>query len=378
MKKRLIFDIDRRLLHYGDWINLFLVLTLSCIGLLAVFSATYTPERPISSFTTMHAFGIISGTIIYLLTFFTNRRVLEIWGTIFYYVTLVLLIFTLIKGSIGMGAQRWISLGFIRFQPSELAKLFFPAFFTTTLNLNQSPRPESKAYAHVIIIMIISFLLILKQPDLGTALIILFSGILLLWLARIGSNFFICLILITTLGAPIGWKILKPYQQRRVIVFLGGGEQHKERYQIEQSKIAIGSGGIWGKGFLQGTQSHLRFLPASRTDFIFSVICEETGLIGALIVIILFGLLFLRALINIASVQELSQQLLAIGLITPTIISAIINISMVLGLMPIVGIPLPFITYGNTHLWIEFAAMGWYNNIIARSQASPGSSDPFR
>ena len=378
MKKRLIFDIDRRLVHYGDWVNLLLVLALSCVGILFVFSATYTPQHPISSFAAKQALGVSSGLIIYLLIFFTNRRVLQLWGTIFYYVTLVLLVFTLVKGSIGFGAQRWISLGFTKFQPSELAKLFFPAFFITTLALEQGKRPTALAYVQVISIMLISFLLILKQPDLGTALIILFAGILLLWLARIGRGFFIGLFLVTALGAPIAWKTLKPYQKKRVVVFLGGGEHRKERYQIEQSQIAIGSGGICGKGFLQGTQSHLHFLPASRTDFIFSVICEEAGLVGALIVIILFGLLFLRALINIAGIQELSQQLLAIGLIAPTILSTIINISMVLGLLPIVGIPLPFITYGNTHLWMEFAAMGWYNNIVARSsRAEPGSFDPF-
>lgn len=381
MKKKLIFDIDRRLIHYGDWINLILVLALSCVGVLFVFSATYTPQQPISAFAAKQAFGVVSGLFIYLLIFFTNRRVLQLWGTIFYYITLLLLVFTLVKGSIGMGAQRWISLGFIKFQPSELAKLFFPAFFTSTLGIEHAQRPSRIAYVQVISIMFFSFLLILKQPDLGTALIILFSGILLLWLGRVGRGFFIGLAFITAIGAPIAWKMLKPYQKQRVMVFLGEGAHRKERYQIEQSQIAIGSGCICGKGFLQGTQSHLHFLPESRTDFIFSVICEEAGLIGAIIVMLLFGMLFLRAFINIALIRELSQQLLAIGLITPTILSTIINISMVLGLLPTVGIPLPFITYGITHIWIGFASMGWYNNIVARSRAlphQPGRNlDPF-
>lgn len=371
MKKRLVFDIDRRLIYYGDWINLALVIALSIIGFLAVLSATYTQNIPISSFATKQAFGIVTGLLIYLTIFFTNRQVLQTWGTIFYYVTLVLLIFTLVKGSIGMGAQRWISLGFTKFQPSELAKLFFPAFFTTTLGIDRGRIPTKTAFFQVISIMSLSFLLILKQPDLGTALIIGFSGVLLLWLARVGRGFFITLFLLGALGAPIAWKMLKPYQKQRVIVFLGGGEHKKERYQIEQSQIAIGSGGVFGKGFLRGTQSHLRFLPESRTDFIFSVICEEVGFVGALVVIMLFCLLFLRAIINISYMTEPAEQLLAIGLITPTILSTIINISMVLGLLPIVGIPLPFITYGSTHLWIEFAAMGWYNNIVARSSALP-------
>ncbi|MCL5436652.1 MAG: rod shape-determining protein RodA [Candidatus Dependentiae bacterium] len=379
MKKRLIFDIDRRLVYHGDWLNLILVLILSAIGLLSIFSATYPSPQPVSGSVAMQAFGIASGTIIYLLIFFTNRRVLTLWGTIFYYVTLVLLAFTLVKGSVGMwGGQRWISLGFVRFQPSELAKLFFPAFFVTTLGLEEGKRPTQWAYFRVLSIMLVSVLLILKQPDLGTALILLFSGILLLWLSRIGRVFFTGLTIICALGAPIAWKLLKPYQKQRVIVYLGGGQEQKERYQIEQAKIAVGSGGIWGKGFLQGTQSHLHFLPASKTDFIFALICEETGLVGALTVILLFVILFLRALLSVSRIREPSQQLLAIGLITPTILSTIINICMVLGLMPIVGIPLPFITYGSTHLWIEFAAMGWYNNIVARSgRAESGSFEPL-
>lgn len=366
MKKNLIFSFDRRLIHHSDWANFVLILILSTIGLLFVFSATYTPESPISSLFLKQFFGVISGIGIYWGVFLMNHRALQRWGSIAYYLSLLLLAFTLAKGSVGMGAQRWINLGIIKFQPSELAKLFFPAFFTSALTPDERPIRGFSNFLPILIILGISFILVLKQPDLGTALIILFSGILLLWIAQIGRTFFIACTIITLLAAPISWKLLKPYQQKRIIVYLGGGAKNRERYQIEQSRIAIGSGGLWGKGFLKGTQNQLNFLPANQTDLIFSVICEEMGFIGAFIVLALFCLLFLRALQRIALLQQVSTQLLATGLIAPFVIAAFINMSMALGLLPIVGIPLPFITCGVTHLWIGFAGMGWYNNIVTR------------
>ena len=364
MKKNLIFSFDRRLLYHSDWTNFLLVLTLSVIGLLFVFSATYTPVHPVSPLFCKQLFGVLSGIIIYWAVFLLNHRALHRWGAIAYYLALMLLAFTLVKGSIGMGAQRWINLGIVKFQPSELAKLFFPAFFTSALVPHERAIHGFTPFLPILVILGISALLILKQPDLGTALIILFSGILLLWVAQIGRTFFIVLGVTTLLAAPIGWKMLKPYQQKRIVVFLGGGAKNRERYQVEQSRIAIGSGGIWGKGFLKGTQNQLNFLPENQTDFIFSVIGEEMGFFGAFLVLALFCLLFLRAIQRITLLQHVSSQLLALGLVAPLIIAAFINMSMTLGLLPAVGIPLPFITYGITHVWIGFASMGWYNNIV--------------
>jgi rod shape determining protein RodA len=149
-------------------------------------------------------------------------------------------------------------------------------------------------------------------------------------------------------------------------VLFGQGDIRKERYQIEQSKIAIGSGGVIGKGILQGTQNKLQFLPEDHTDFIFSVICEETGFIGALFILLLFGMLFARIIFVIINVKNFFDQIVAIGLLIHLLLSVCINIAMVTGMLPIVGIPLPLVSYGITNLWITLASLGWLNNIAIR------------
>lgn len=353
--------IDQRSIRNFDWITFFLVLFLSAIGLAFVLSATYKIEQPYSLFFNKQLFGIISGIFLYGMASVIDYRSHQRWGYFLYLMTLVLLVITIIKGSIGMGAQRWISLGIVKFQPSELAKLFFPAFFTYYLSLQQLV--TRKQFAILLSALMIGVLLVRKQPDLGTALIILFSGLLLLWLAGLSRTFFYWCIGLSLLATPLLWHCLKPYQKKRIAVFLGDGDAVRERYQIEQSTIAIGSGGLLGKGFLKGTQNKLSFLPEGRTDFIFSVICEEVGFIGALILLILYSLLFLRLLYIVISIPIFYTQLFALGLILPIILSTIINIAMVMGLLPVVGIPLPFLSYGISHIWITFVSLGIVNSI---------------
>ncbi|HVX00940.1 MAG TPA: FtsW/RodA/SpoVE family cell cycle protein, partial [Candidatus Babeliaceae bacterium] len=272
--------IDQRLLRHFDWLSLILTVVLSVIGLLCVFSATYRPEVPYSLFFKKQLFGIISGFILYAICCYIDYRNLQQWGYLLFFATIGLLIFAHLKGSIGMGAQRWINLGLFKLQPSELTKLFFPPFFSFYLAHERNPQPTWLSLSCLFSIFSVSILLILKQPDLGTALIILFSALILLWLTGIKHTFFLSFFSLCILCAPISWKFLKPYQKQRIAVFLGQGDSKKERYQLEQSKIAIGSGGLLGKGFLQGTQNTLKFLPESRTDCIFSVLAEEWGLLG--------------------------------------------------------------------------------------------------
>lgn len=343
------------------------MLVLSVIGLAFVFSATYKPEEPFSLFFKKQLFGIITALIIYLTCCCFDYRTLERWGYFLYFATVFLLVATILKGSIGMGAQRWINLGFIKFQPSELAKLFFPPFFSYYLYTEKDSIDFTLTeLLPVIAILGVSAFLILKQPDLGTALIILFSGTLMLWLSGLAKKIFIYTAIFLVLSAPILYTFLKPYQRKRIEVFLGAGDTRKERYQIEQSKIAIGSGGITGKGYLKGTQNKLSFLPESRTDFIFSVVCEEWGFLGAMLILLLYALLFARLFWVINTINNFYAQLLAAGLILPVIFSTIINICMVSGLMPIVGIPLPFMSYGVSHIWITFASLGIFNSIAIR------------
>jgi rod shape determining protein RodA len=361
-----MFLIDRRYFRYFDWMSFALLAILSSIGLLFVFSATYKPDAPYSIFFKKQLVGIASGFFLYFIFSLVDFRSLARWGYFLYFCILGLLLFTLIKGSIGMGAQRWISLGIIKFQPSELAKLFLPAFIAYYFHTQESEKTSLQDCLPVFGILGLSFVLILKQPDLGTALIISFSGLLLIWLAGLDKKYFIVGFCCLLFSAPISWHYLKPYQKQRILVFLGHGNNQKERYQIEQSKIAIGSGGLVGKGFKKGTQNRLMFLPESRTDFIFAVICEEWGFLGGMTILLLFLMLFMRIMHIIFSLHDPYHQLLGIGLLIHLIYSTMINIGMVTGLLPIVGIPLPFISYGITHLWIAFASMGWLNSIAIR------------
>jgi rod shape determining protein RodA len=191
-------------------------------------------------------------------------------------------------------------------------------------------------------------------------------SLMLLAYAGIGKKFFIIGGGMALISTPLLWHLLKPYQKQRIAVFLGYGDRQKERYQIEQSCIAIGSGGLQGKGFLRGTQNMLQFLPESRTDFIFSIICEELGFMGACCVIVLYIILFVHILVMTATFHDETTQIFALGLIAPLCISAIINMGMVTGLLPVVGIPLPFMSFGSSHTWIEFASLGCFNSIALR------------
>lgn len=347
-----------------DWISCILTGTLCAIGLLFVYSATYTLEHPYSIFFKKQVVGIGLGIIIYWLFAYTDYRSLMRWGYFAYFVVIGLLLFTLIQGSIGMGAQRWINLFFFKLQPSELAKLFFPSFVAYYFySHNKTNYQTWRDFIPLLTILFASCLLILRQPDLGTALIILFSGLVLLWLAGLSNKFFLYGILSVFIFAPALWHVLKPYQRNRIAVFLGYGTTHKERYQIEQAAIAIGSGGLRGNGIQSGMQNTLQFLPESRTDFIFAVVCEEWGFAGALLVLFLYATLFIHLLWHIQYIRAPYVQLLAIGLIIHLILSTIINIFMVTGLLPIVGIPLPLMSYGLSNLFISFASLGWLQGI---------------
>jgi len=357
----------KRCLRSFDWISFAITLMLAGIGLLFIFSATYKAEQPYSIFFQKQVFGVISGLLIYVIFCCVDHRTLLRCGYFAYYIVILLLCFTIVKGAIGMGAQRWIQLGFLKVQPSELTKILFPAFVVYYLYSHPMTQTVTSAYFVPLLGMLaVSFVLIRQQPDLGTALTLAFSGIIMLWLAGLPRKFFIYSALIGMLGMPLAWHVLKDYQKQRIYVFLGYGDSRKERYQLEQSAIAIGSGGITGKGFLCGTQNKFNFLPESRTDFIFSVIAEEIGFMGTVTILLLYALLFWRFFVVISTIKTPLLQLLALGIILHIIVSTIINIGMVIGLLPIVGIPLPLISYGVSNLWVVFASLGWFNGIAMR------------
>jgi len=366
-----MFAAVGRLTRYFDWLNGALVAVITCIGLLFVFSATHGAEHHFSLSFKKQLFGMVSGALIYAACALLDYRVLARYGYFAYLAVIGLLAFTLIKGAVGMGAQRWLSLFFFRWQPSELAKLLFPAFVAHYIHTHDRAVYYVRDFAVPLFILLLSFLLILRQPDLGTALVILFSGGAMLWLAGLSRRFiFLALVLIAT-AMPLMWYgMLRQYQKDRVLAFFGYGQVYRERYQTEQSMIAVGSGGITGKGLLRGTQNKFKFLPESRTDFIFAVLCEEWGFVGAFVVMLLYLALFLRLFVLVALVKPLHTQLLALGLVMPLVTSAFVNIAMVLGLLPVVGVPLPLMSYGISNLWVSMASLGWLQGISAQQLAS--------
>jgi len=348
-----------------DYITFLVLLFLASCGLLFIFSSTHTADKPFSIFFIKQCIGVIGGIVIYFLCLIPDYRNLMRWGYFAYFSVLALLLFTSAKGIIGMGAKRWVNVLFFRLQPSELTKVFFPACMTNYLHMQKKTVLFSYSiFLPILATLAFSFLLILKQPDLGTALIVLFSALTLCWLAGLNKKFFLYGLLTCIIMTPALWTFtLHDYQKNRILVFLGYGDEKKERYQTEQASIAIGSGGIFGKGIFNGTQNRLRFLPESRTDFIFAVICEECGLVGALTIISCYIILFFRSFFIITKIKDFYAQLFASGVLLHIIIATIVNISMVIGILPVVGIPLPLISYGLSNLWITCACLGIFQNI---------------
>ncbi len=361
--------ISKLKIRYFDWLSFGLILILLSIGLLFVFSSTCKNIVLLSTFFKKQLLGAFAGIVIYLIFSFIDLSLICRWSYFGYLLILISLIYTIFGGWVGMGAKRWINLYFIKAQPSEAVKLTLPlafAFYFSDKRKQSSKRFTTKDSIFPLSILIVSSLLVLKQPDLGTSLVIFFSGLILLWVINIPKKIFLWGAIILLAASPIIWKNLKTYQQQRVLVLFGYGNSKKEGYQVEQSKIAIGSGGLSGKGYLKGTQNRLSFLPEARTDFIFSVICEEWGFLGALLVLLLFLILFFRLTYIILCSSKYIDKVAGIGVLAPLVLATVINISMVTGLLPVVGMPLPLLTYGISHLWIALANLGVLNNISIR------------
>jgi rod shape determining protein RodA len=348
----------------ADPFIIILGITLLIIGLAQVLSATYKTDAPLSSFFIKQFFGIISGIVLGKIVAQSDWRKIEEWGTVLFGITIILLLFTLFLGTRAMGAHRWIDLKIIRFQPSELAKFALPAALITYLRNGHESEKNFYFFIPPLLLIMLSAILIMKQPDLGTAVLVTTGGLIILWLAGLSARFFIISALIALAATPILWHTLHPYQKKRIAVFLGEGDPKKERYHIEQSKIAIGSGGIMGKGFLRGTQHALHYLPEARTDFIFAVLCEEWGFFGACIVILLYTALYARMFILARSIRDIYAQTIAATLTAQCAVATLINMGMVMGMMPVVGIPLPLMSYGVSNMWIILISIGWYLSII--------------
>lgn len=270
----------------------------------------------------------------------------------------VLLVATLLIGDIGKGAQRWLDLRVMRFQPSEILKIATPMMAAWVMDQVRLP-PRWYQLLATLILILIPVYLIYKQPDLGTAVLVLGAGVAVMFLAGISWQ-----LLLGTLGgsiaiAPLVWRLLRPYQQQRLLTFIDPESDPLESgYHIIQATIAVGSGGLYGKGWLMGTQSHLEFLPERSTDFIFAVLAEEFGLTGILVLFGFYLFIILRGLQIATQAQDNYSRLLAGSITLAFFLYVIVNTGMVTGILPVVGVPLPLVSYGGTSLVTIMAGFG--------------------
>ncbi len=291
------------------------------------------------------------------------QQQLYIWAPWFFALGIILLILVLVAGDVGKGAQRWLNLYVIRFQPSEMMKLVTPMMLAWYLCEKPFP-PKVSALVISLALVIMPTMLIAKQPDLGTALLVAAAGFIVVffggirWRILFGSIFSILALI------PVLWQFMHDYQKQRVLTLLDPeSDPLGSGYHIIQSMIAIGSGGIYGKGWLNGTQSQLDFLPERTTDFIFAVFAEEFGLMGAIVLLSLYAFIIIRGLYIAATAQDSFGRLLAGSLSLTFFVYLFVNVGMVSGILPVVGLPLPLISFGGTSMVTLMAGFGMLMSI---------------
>ncbi|MBE9531175.1 MAG: rod shape-determining protein RodA [Proteobacteria bacterium] len=358
--------IDRRLIGQIDWTLIAVTLMLAAIGLATIYSATYTQGFYIYN---KHISWLIIGGLFFLIALILDYNMLNRYGYVIYGFSIFMLVYVLVLGHEIAGTYRWISLGFIRFQPSEFAKLALIVALAkhfSTKNIT-SKGLTIKDLIKPAILLIVPFLLVAKEPDLGTALVfaLIFASMILV--IKVNTKTLIYSILAFSPIFPLAWMSLKTYQKARLLSFLSPSSNTLgQGYHLLQSKIAIGSGGFLGKGYTNGTQGTLRFLPEHHTDFIFPIFAEEWGFLGSFILIMLFIMLILRGLNAAGLSKDRFGFLVALGISIMFFWHAIINLAMVCGLMPVVGMPLPFLSYGGSFLIASLIGIGILVNIGMR------------
>lgn len=366
--------VDRRLFKNFDWSLLVVAIILSMIGIMTIYSAT----RPIvdaeqQTFYLKQFYWIGISLICFFLVISIDYMWFVRFAHFFFIFGLLLLFAVLIIGKKGMGAQRWIHLGFMSFQPSEFFKIFFIMSLSRYLS---DLKPENglgmKDLSKIsFVFFLIPAILTLKQPDLGTTMMLLFIFVAIVLTAGVKRKIIVAAVIVGLISLPfvggVLWSGLKEYQRQRIVAFIDPFvDPRGSGYHINQSKVAIGSGGFFGKGYMKGTQGPLRFLPEKHTDFIFSVFAEEWGFAGSLILFLMYLIIILRGFDTARRARDPSGSFLALGVTFMLFFYFMINVGMTLGIVPVVGVPLPFISYGGTALLSNFLALGILENVRMR------------
>ncbi len=341
-----------------DFFLLISIILLGLISIIAMYSTDISDGNFYHSFNHALRFGIFFSLM--MLMSFINIKYYYSLSIIFYILVLLLLIGATFFGTTVQGSQRWINLYFINLQPSELMKIAIIIFLARYYHRVQPDAVNTiKKFIIPFIILIVPILLVLSQPDLGTSVLIALSGIAVIWLAGINIKYIIYSFLGLVISFPFVISMLKPYQKLRILTFvnpdrdpLGAG------YQIIQSKIAVGSGGLTGKGFLKGTQGYLDFLPEKHTDFIFTLFSEEFGFVGSVLLLILYAFIIFRILVIGSNSRNYFGKFFCYGFAISMFFYISVNMLMVLGMLPIVGSPLPIMSYGGSSMLSMMIALG--------------------
>lgn len=363
MKKKIKPDFSLRL--YIDIKMSIIILFLTIYSLIVIWSASGQNIDLMKHKITQIILGF---TIMSIMSKIPPKKY-EHYSIYFYIISILLLFLVDFFGETSKGAKRWLNFGFIRFQPSEIAKITVPLIIARFINRNYFPLKVKNIFISIILIFIPT-LLVAIQPDLGTSILIAVSGLFILFLGGINKRLITIFFIVFIFFIPISWFFLmQNYQKNRIISLLNPElDPLGSGYHIIQSKIAIGSGGLFGKGWMKGTQSQLEFLPERHTDFIFAVLAEEFGLTGVLILIILYLILIIRGF-NIAyNIQNTFSRIIVGGFTFILFFYIFINIGMVIGIVPVVGIPLPIISYGGSSLIILMAKFGIIMSINAHKK----------
>lgn len=367
-----------KMAHF-DWMLFGIAVVLSLLGILTIYSATRIPDYDgilisggfRTDFFQRQIIWLFTGITLFFGILFIDYQWFKRFAYLLYGFSIVLLILVLIIGKRTMGASRWINLGFFSFQPTDVFKITFLLALSSYLHDIKSRLTASVILRIFFLFVLLPFLLIFKQPDLGSAAIIFIAFLCLILIYGAESRFLKMAMIIGLISLPFLWPVfwenLKDYQKNRIQAFLNEEvDPAGIGYHIKQSKIAVGSGGIFGKGYLKGTQGPLRFLPERHTDFIFAAFAEEWGFIGSVTVLILYVLYLLRGFDTARKARDDFGRYLASGISVLIGLYVFINIGMALGLTPVVGIPLPFMSYGGSALVTNFILTGILVNIRMR------------
>jgi rod shape determining protein RodA len=361
--------IDRRMLLNIDWMLLLLVFGIGALGLITVYSATNGRlETHLDGLYLKQIYWFCAGLALMVVVTLVDYQHLSRGAYLLLVLGILLLAGVFAFGRVASGARRWLTIGPLSIQPSEIVKVFlvlsFARYFT---DIRRDGGLRLRDLLIPCVMVVVPFVLIAKQPDLGTALVLFFVACTLVFASGFPLKILLSLMGVGVIALPISWIFLKDYQKVRVITLLNPDfDPLGAGYHSWQSKIAIGSGGFWGKGFLAGTQSGLNFLPEKHTDFIFAVFAEEWGFVGTAVLLVLYMALVLRGLSIAYTSKDRLGSLIATGVVAMLSVYILFNIGMTVGLTPVVGLPLPLFSYGGSSLLATMIAVGLLLNIRMR------------